>query len=115
MGEAGIWALRLCLGKIKENLSEFAEFGRAWPNFAKYGRIWGSGGGMMVKTDRQMDGKGGEISPFVKAYIIGSFRAAEKKTRLDTRLPKLRAGRQGPYRRSPDHLGRSSEVEEIKS
>ena len=34
-----------------------------------------------------------------------------RKTRPDTRLPKSRAGGQGPYLRSPDHLGRSSEVQ----
>ena len=38
-----------------------------------------------------------------------------KRTRPDTRLPKSRAGGQGLYLRSSDHLGRSSEVEEIKS
>ena len=38
-----------------------------------------------------------------------------ERTRPDTRLPKSRAGGQGPYLRSPDHLGRSSEVEKIKS
>ena len=38
-----------------------------------------------------------------------------KKTRPDTRLPKSRAGGQGPYLRSPDHFGRDSEVKEIKS
>ena len=37
------------------------------------------------------------------------------KTRPDTRLLKSRAGGQGPYLRSPDHLGRSSEVKEIQS
>ena len=37
------------------------------------------------------------------------------KTKPDKRLPKSRAGGQGPYLRSPDHLGRRSEVEEIKS
>ena len=31
-------------------------------------------------------------------------------TRPDTRLPKSRAGGQGPFLRSPDHLGRGSEV-----
>ena len=31
-------------------------------------------------------------------------------TRPDTRLPKSRAGGQGPYLRSLDHLGGSSEV-----
>ena len=41
----------------------------------------------------------------------------EKGTRPDTRQPKTRAGGQGPYLRSPDHLGRSSEVKvkEIRS
>ena len=34
-----------------------------------------------------------------------------EKTRPDTRLPKSRAGGQGPYLRSLDHLGRSSEVQ----
>ena len=38
-----------------------------------------------------------------------------EKTRPDTRLPQSRAGGQGPHLRSPDHLGRSSEVKEIKS
>ena len=31
-------------------------------------------------------------------------------TRPDARLPKSRAGEQGPYLRSLDHLGRSSEI-----
>ena len=35
--------------------------------------------------------------------------------RPDTRLPKSRAGGQGPYSRSPDHLSRSSEVKDVKS
>ena len=39
----------------------------------------------------------------------------EEETRPDTRLPKSRAGGQGPYLRSPDHLGGSSEVRVIKS
>ena len=38
-----------------------------------------------------------------------------KRTRPDTRLLKSRAGGQGPYLRLPNHLGRSSEVKEIKS
>ena len=37
------------------------------------------------------------------------------KTRPDTRLPKSRAGGQGLYLRSLDNVGRSSEVQEIKS
>ena len=36
------------------------------------------------------------------------------KTMPDTRLPKSGAGEQGPYFRSPDHLGRSSEVKKSK-
>ena len=54
------------------------------------------------------------------AYEINSFTKKEKKrqvrkTRPETRLPKSRAGGQGPYLRSPDHLGRSREVKVIKS
>ena len=37
------------------------------------------------------------------------------KTRLDTRLPQSRAGGQGPYLRSIDHLGRSSEAKDCKN
>ena len=37
------------------------------------------------------------------------------ETRPDTRLPKSRAGGQGPYLRSPDHLGRRSEVKSRES
>ena len=37
------------------------------------------------------------------------------KTRPDSRLPKSRAGGQEPYLSSPGHLGRNSEVKEIKS
>ena len=33
-------------------------------------------------------------------------------TRPDTRLPQSRAGGQGPYLRSPEHLGRSRMVKE---
>ena len=42
-------------------------------------------------------------------------RGKGNKTRPDTRLPKSRVGGLGPYLRSPDHLGRSSDVKEIKS
>ena len=38
------------------------------------------------------------------------LQVAIEKTRPDTRLPKSHAGVQGPYSRSLDHLGRSSEV-----
>ena len=37
------------------------------------------------------------------------------KTRPDTRLPQSRAGGQGPYLRSLDHLGRSSEAKDRKN
>ena len=37
------------------------------------------------------------------------------QTRLDTRLPQSRAGGQGPYFRSLDHLGRSSEAKNGKN
>ena len=38
----------------------------------------------------------------------------KKKTRPDTQLPKSRAGGQGLYLRSLDHLGRSSEAKDRK-
>ena len=37
------------------------------------------------------------------------------RTRPDTRLPKSCTGRQGPYLRSLDHLGRSSEAKDRKN
>ena len=37
------------------------------------------------------------------------------RTRPDTRLPKSRTGGQGPYIRSLDHLGRSSEAKTAKT
>ena len=42
-----------------------------------------------------------------------SYRVAcpQLKTRPDTRLPKSRAGGQGPYLRSLEHLGRSNKVQ----
>ena len=40
------------------------------------------------------------------------FQSAFSETRPDTRLPKSRAGGQGPYLRLPDHLGGSSRVKE---
>ena len=51
-----------------------------------------------------------EFSPTIAIRVIGFI-----GTRPDTRLPKLRAGGQGPYLTSLDHLGRSSEVKKIKS
>ena len=55
---------------------------------------------------------------FHASYILKLYNFAlsfRLKTRPDTRLPKSHAGGQGPYLRSPDHLGGSSEVKEIKS
>ena len=39
----------------------------------------------------------------------------KEKTRPDTRLTQSRAGGQGPYLRSLDHMGRSSEVKDCKN
>ena len=58
--------------------------------------------------------KDGENDGQLQNLCVGDG-IGEEKTRPDTRLPKSRAGGQGPYLRSPDHLGRSSEVKEIKS
>ena len=73
-----------------------------------------------MRPDRRTkrdQGKGGKDKALkkgtIKSYIAGKERGRE--TRPDTRLPKSRAGGQGPYLRSPDHVGRSSEVKEIKS
>ena len=63
-----------------------------------------------IKTFWQKGKKGKTIIEYRKHQI-----ANNKGTRPDTRLPKSRAGGQGPYLRSLDHLGRSSEVKEIKS
>ena len=51
----------------------------------------------------------------MRAYMytiagIGPPSSSDLKTRPDTRLPQSRAGGQGPYLRSLDHLGRSSEA-----
>ena len=40
------------------------------------------------------------------------FNGIHIQTRPDTRLPQSRAGGQGPYLRSLDHLGRSSEAKQ---
>ena len=45
----------------------------------------------------------------------GSARPLPMSTRPDTRLPQSRAGGQGPYLRSPEHLGRSSEAKDSKN
>ena len=46
----------------------------------------------------------------LSSLVIANLFVRLNKTRPDTRLPKSRAGGQGPYWRSPDHLGRSSGV-----
>ena len=43
------------------------------------------------------------------------FQVSRKRTRPDTRLPQSRAGGQGPYLRSLDDLGRSSEAVDRKN
>ena len=43
------------------------------------------------------------------------MKEGRRGTRPDTRLPKSRAGVQGPYLRSLDHLGRSSEAKDRKN
>ena len=47
--------------------------------------------------------------------LLPVFLSTAIQTRPDTRLPKSRASGQGPYLRSLDNVGRSSEVQEIKS
>ena len=51
----------------------------------------------------------------VTSWVTLSMTVRSKVTRPDTRLRKSRAGGQGPYLRSLDHLGRSSEVLKVKS
>ena len=67
--------------------------------------------GKRDKKDLHRKGKGrwtwGETKEGRKGSLV--------ETKPGTRLTKSRAGGQGPYLRSPDHLGRSSEVKEIKS
>ena len=47
--------------------------------------------------------------------VLGLYRSIYIKTRLDTRLPQSRAGGQGQYLRSLEHLGRSSEAKDRKN
>ena len=49
-----------------------------------------------------------------KLFFNNLFHQLNFKTRPDTRLPQSRAGGQGPYLRSLDHLGRSSEAKDRK-
>ena len=58
--------------------------------------------------------KDGENDGQLQNLCVGDG-IGEEKTRPDTRQPKSHVGGQGPHLRSPDHLGRSSEVREIKS
>ena len=48
-------------------------------------------------------------------HVMNQSVHIEAKTRPDTGLPKSCVGGQGPYLRSPDYLGRSTEVKKIKS
>ena len=50
----------------------------------------------------------GSHTPLLWATLLSN------KTRPDTRLPQSRAGGQGPYLRSLDHLGRSREAKDRK-
>merc|ERR1711875_176616 len=50
----------------------------------------------------------------VQENFHDDYKSGEDRTRPDTRLPKSRAGGQGPYLRSLDHLGSSSGVKKIK-
>ena len=67
-----------------------------------------------MKKNAEIWEKDGENDGQLQNLCVGDG-IGEEKTRPDTRLPKSRVGGQGPYFRSPDHLGRSSEVREIKS
>ena len=52
---------------------------------------------------------------FSKDQMKSIINIFHTKARLDTRLPKFRAGGQGPYLRSLDYLDSESGVQEIKS
>ena len=49
-----------------------------------------------------------------KDVFLIIFKILHYRTRPDTWLPQSRAGGQGPYLRSLDHLGRSSEAKDRK-
>ena len=59
--------------------------------------------------EEEKEGRKGFSAFSVGRFSWGNF-ARRKKTRLDTRLPQLRAGGQGPYLRSLEHLGRSDDA-----
>ena len=67
---------------------------------------------VVEESEARFSGSRGCVTLFRR---LVPFLQSGNKTRPDTRLPKSRAGGQGPYLRSPDHLGRSSEVKKIKS
>ena len=50
-----------------------------------------------------------------KDVFLIIFKILHYRTRPDTWLPQSRAGGQGPYLRSLDHLGRSSEAKDRKN
>ena len=80
-----------------------------------------AGSGFTLKTrltDSSLVGRQRHLFALRPSMFVGGIAESakiQKKTRPDTQLPKSRAGGQGPYLRSSDHLGSSSEVKEIKS
>ena len=64
--------------------------------------------GVALKVQEQ-----GFLPSSFKSHLLWK-NAATKQTRPDTRLPQSRAGGQGLYLRSLDHLGRSSEAKDRK-
>ena len=57
----------------------------------------------------------GIIRPESFFFIFRILNPLGYGTRLDTRLPQSRAGGQGPYLRSPEHLGRSGKAKKLKN
>ena len=71
---------------------------------------WGLGLGLRRGL---MIGLGPDVGLVFKCFSSSKLELnipSRKKTRPDTRPPKSRAGGQGPYMMSLEHLGRSSEV-----
>ena len=69
----------------------------------------------MVDPRNPLSGLLSDINAYHEIFQILNLLVFGYKTRPDTRLPKSRAGGQGPYLRSLGHLGRSSEVKEMIS
>ena len=67
-----------------------------------------------MKKNAEIWEKDGENDGQLQNLCVGDG-IGEEKTRPDTRLPKSRAGGQGPFLRSLAYSGRSNEVREIKS